>query len=142
MEGGSGTEGQATSLLGVRASVPCDEPRSNHACLQRLASRMLLQRAFVPNLWSRELTSNIMVASPDSDCPAPGASEQTCLPDGCLPKESSKSVACARSTSARRNRKIKHTRPCQHLRCLLGNRCFWEAALWANKADPHNPGSS
>lgn len=70
---------------------------------------MLLEPAFVPSIWSGELTSNMIVASAASDCPAPGASEQTCLPDGCLPTESSKSVACASSTSVRRNKKTEHT---------------------------------
>lgn len=66
---------------------------------------MLPEHACVQSLWGRELTSNVMVASAVSDCPAPGASEQTCLPDGCLPKESIKRVAYASSTSARRESK-------------------------------------
>lgn len=63
---------------------------------------MLPKHTCMHSLWGHKLTSNVMVALAVSDCPAPGASEQTCLPDGCLPKESIESVAYASSTSARR----------------------------------------
>lgn len=106
--GGSGTEGQVISTPPWHKSLLllCAKLRSKHACLWLEAHIMNASRACMhAELGGHELTSNVMVASAVSDCPAPGASEQTCLPDGCLPKESIRSVAYASSTSARRKSK-------------------------------------
>lgn len=107
--GGSGPEGPATPTPPRHKGplVLCAKLGSKRACLPAGGSR---HECFQSARACRacgvvKLTSNVMVASAVSDCPAPGAREQTCLPDGCLPKESIKRVAYASSTSARRESK-------------------------------------